>query len=271
MFVLPGTRGVDVWRYSHQDSNYVLARNYDFYGMAGRNRYSASIDDEYIVYEGGGSDTSTTNDDGIFIARYTWSSDVDASTSFGNKDELVINELENPIQLPRQVTDLAIAGDRVLAVSKYSGAFLHSRSGDDYSEEKSFTESRFFSSLDMEGELGLVVLGSYSRQVHVHHDTGSGFTSVQNISTTSQVLKVSVSGEAGKLLVGTMSGDLISYSWDSQTYFTQDSTISNLGARVYGLKACHDGSLLALLEVFGWFVFKAYDADGIVTFDEDLE
>jgi hypothetical protein len=240
--------------------------------MAGKNRYSAGIDDEYIVYEGGGSDTSTTNDEGIFIARYTWSADVDASaTSFGNKDELVINELENPIQLPRQVTDLDIAGGRVLAVSKYSGAFLHSRSGDDYSEEKSFTESRFFSSLDMEGELGLVVLGSYSRQVHVHHDPGSGFSSVQNISTTSQVLKVSVSGEAGKLLVGTMSGDLISYSWDSQTYFTQDSTISNLGARVYGLKACNDGSLLALLEVFGWFVFKAYDADGIVTFDEDLE
>lgn len=59
-----------------------------------------------------------------------------------------------------------------------------------------------------------MVLGSYNRKVYVHRDTGSGFSSLQTIDTDSQVLKVSVNA-GGKLMVGTMSGDLISYTWDT--------------------------------------------------------
>jgi hypothetical protein len=36
------------------------------------------------------------------------------------------------------------------------------------------------------------------------------------------------------------------------------------------LKVCSDGSFLALLEVLGLFVFKAYDAEATVTFSYEF-
>ena len=74
MLVFPGKNGVDVWRYSHQDEDYVLTHTYDLYEgeTSFRDRFSAAIDDEYIVYEGLGSKVADANDDGAYFARYTW-------------------------------------------------------------------------------------------------------------------------------------------------------------------------------------------------------
>lgn len=102
MFVLPGRNGIDVWKYSHQQNDYVLTHTYDD-SVKDRARYSAALDDEYIVFEGKGTELSS-NDDGIFVATYTQQQDEPNPPSFGNKDALVINALQNPIQLPRQVT-----------------------------------------------------------------------------------------------------------------------------------------------------------------------
>ena len=102
--------------------------------------------------------------------------------------------------------------------------------------EHALDHGQFLSSLDSEDSLQLLVQGSYDRTAYVYKKSDSGLSSVQNISTESQILDVDVD-ENGRLLLGHMNGDISEYSWNS-SMFNAENKFPTAGARIYGVKSC---------------------------------
>jgi hypothetical protein len=107
------------------------------------------------------------------------------------------------------------------------------------------SESLFLSSLDMVPALGLLVQGSYDKNVYVYQDTS--FTN--EFATVSQVLHVDLNS-AGDLLLGHMNGQLSRYTFEAGAHgFESPLAVPVSGGRVYGVKMCEDQSFLALVEI----------------------
>jgi hypothetical protein len=168
--------------------------------------------------------------------------------------------------------DLKAEGDDMFFIEKYSQAFGFKKQESTFSLNTTLGDSRFFSCLDVNAHLGLMVAGSYDRQAYVYQDTGSGFAAqAQNpsFSTNSQILAVDLNDE-GRLTVGHMNGAISTYSW-ADPAFTHQSNITSEGSKVYAVKACLDGRTAALRETGGWFYLVLVSAEGQQLQEEQLQ
>ena len=114
--------------------------------------------------------------------------------------------------------------------------------------------------MDSEDSLQLLVQGSYDRTAYVYQDSGSGLSSVQNISTESQILAVDLDAN-GRLLLGHMNGDISEYSWNSSV-FNAGSKFPTAGGTIYGVKSCPKEEIVALKEKEGRFHLVLMGAGG---------
>ena len=126
---------------------------------------------------------------------------------------------------------------------------MYQQESGSFSLNETLGQGKFLSSLDSEDSLQLLVQGSYDRTAYVYKDSGSGLSSVQNISTESQILAVDLDAD-GRLLLGHMNGDISEYSWDSSV-FNAKNKFPTEGARIYGVKSCPNEEMVALKEKEG--------------------
>ena len=75
----------------------------------------------------------------------------------------------------RQIVDLKAEGNEVFYIEKYSQVFGLKKEEGKFALKASFGDNQFFSSLDVNAHLRLVVAGNYDKQAYVYQDTGLGF------------------------------------------------------------------------------------------------
>ena len=153
-----------------------------------------------------------------------------------------------------------MSGDNLVVSEDYTGSRTYKQEAGSFSLDHLLDQSKFLSSLDIVDSLQLLVQGSYDQTAYVYKDSDSGFYSVQNISTESQIMAVDLDAN-GRLLLGHMNGDISEYSWDSSV-FTAGSKFPTVGGRIYGVKSCPNEEIVALKEKEGWFHLELMGASG---------
>ena len=151
----------------------------------------------------------------------------------------------------RKAIDFAFTGEYLVVSDQYSGSSAYTQESGSFSLNHTLDHGKFLSSMDSEDSLQLLVQGSYDQTAYVYKDSGSGLSSVQNISTESQILAVDLDAD-GRLLLGHMNGDISEYSWDSSV-FNVKNKFPTAGSRIYGVKSCPRKEVVALKEKEGRF------------------
>ena len=151
-------------------------------------------------------------------------------------------------------------GDNLVVSEDYTGSRTYKQEAGSFSLDHLLDQSKFLSSSDTVDSLQLLVQGSYDRTAYVYKDSDSGFYSVQNISTDSQIMAVDLDAD-GRLLLGHMNGDITEYSWDSSV-FNAKNKFPTAGAATYGVKSCPNEQIVALKEKEGWFHLELMGASG---------
>jgi hypothetical protein len=75
----------------------------------------------------------------------------------------------------RQIVELKAEGNDMFFIEKYSQVFGFKKEEGKFAVKTTLGDSRFFSSLDVNAHLRLMVAGSYDKQAYVYQDTGLGF------------------------------------------------------------------------------------------------
>ena len=109
--------------------------------------------------------------------------------------------------MQRKPIDIAFIEDYLFVGDEYSGCSAYKQESGSFSLEHTLDHGQFLSSLDSEDSLQLLVQGSYDRTAYVYKKSDSGLSSVQNISTESQILDVDLD-DGGRLVLGHMNGDI---------------------------------------------------------------
>lgn len=170
-------------------------------------------------------------------------------------------KVEEPVELQgeRKVIDIAISGDDLVVAEEYMGSRTYKEQEGSYVHNQTLTHSKFLTSLDTEDSLQLLVQASYNRTAYVYQDSGSGFTWVQSISTSSQVMAVDL--DEDRLLLGHRNGDISEYFWQSSE-FVLEKNFPAQGTSIYGVKSCPDSAIVALKETAGRFHLLHIDQSG---------
>ena len=143
---------------------------------------------------------------------------------------------------------------------QYSGSSAYTQESGSFSLNHTLDHGKFLSSMDSEDSLQLLVQGSYDQTAYVYKDSGSGLSSVQNITTESQILAVDLDAD-GRLLLGHMNGDISEYFWDSSVFNAEDK-FPTTGGRIYGVKSCPKEEIVALKEKEGRFYLVRVGSTG---------
>jgi hypothetical protein len=155
------------------------------------------------------------------------------------------SQTQELVEAERKIVDLQSSGEDLVVLEEYHGSRTYKKVSGSYSFNKTLDPSRFLSSVSIDNSLKLMIQGSYDRVASVFMDSGSGFSSIQNISTDSQILDVDFNSESLRLLLGHLNGGISSFYWDSPQ-FHSEANISSEGTRIYGVKSCPDKSIIAL-------------------------
>lgn len=179
--------------------------------------------------------------------------------TYGSKGDVTLQEVNKMSEPTQVVHDIRISKDYLVAASKYSGTFVYEKNSGNYTFQHNYVPTNFVSSLDVNNQ-GILVQGGYDKTAYVSIASDVTFSSVQNISTSSQILFVDLNDE-DHLLLGHINGDISVYLWEGKEFTLQHSIVNEKG-RVEGGKMCSDGSILALVEVEGEFFFKSFTHEG---------
>ena len=119
MFVLPGEKGVDVWKFDEEYDDYLFVHRFDP-STNSIVRSSAVITNNFIIYDG----RESGNENALYISHYSWfNTSTPKNETSVTKVNTTKSAFRNSFTLFHEFLDMKFYKNQLLTISKYYGFY----------------------------------------------------------------------------------------------------------------------------------------------------